>query len=76
MFKQAISIDQNDLIDTFHTSSANVSDIKLLSVLLSFISNAENRVIYADKGFKSLINDELLRSMKFKNEIMHKKIFI
>ena len=76
MFKQAISIDQNDLIDTFHTASANVRDIKLLSVLLSFISNAENRVKYADKGFKTLINDELLRSMKFKNKIMHKKIFI
>ena len=71
-FKQAMVVDERGLIDVVYTTRANVNDSKLLPVLLPYIYKEGKEAIYADKGFKTTKNDELLRKMHLKNRIMHK----
>jgi Transposase and inactivated derivatives, IS5 family len=71
-YKQSVAVDEKGMIDAVCTSSANVNDGKLLSVLLSFLPSSRKKEILADKGYKIPQNDELLKMGNIKNRIMFK----
>lgn len=55
-----------------YTTAANEHDSKGLEPLLKKLVKAERREVYADKGYKSKANEEMLKKMGSKSRIMHK----
>lgn len=72
-FKQQTAVDQNGLVVGIHTIVANEHDSKGLKKLISKLPRKyTSNGIFADKGYKTKKNDDLLKKNKIKNRIMHK----
>lgn len=72
-FKQQTAVDANGLVVGLHTVPANEHDSKGLTPLLEKLDDAYlHNGVYADKGYKTSANDDLLKNKKIKNRVMHK----
>lgn len=58
-------------IDKIHVTSANVSEVNQLPIL---IKDIKEKRIYADKGYTSKENRTVLKKQKLKDGIMHKEV--
>lgn len=71
-YKCFVSVDdKNGYIDKVHITSANVAEVTQMSKI---IEKTTNKRIYADKGYCSQENRNILKKQKCKDGIMHKKI--
>ena len=71
-YKRHTVTDENGLILAEETTPANASDIKHLETPLQKAHLPRQTPVYADKGYDSSENREVLRRMKLKSRIMHK----
>jgi IS5 family transposase len=71
-YKKHVITDSEGLILGVHTTSANVNEVANLAEVLAKVELSEGTTFYGDKGYKSAKNDELLRTKKLKNRILHK----
>ena len=71
-YKKHIATDENGLIISLVTTSANESDIKNLEKVLTKAKLKKGSWVKADKGYKSFENDQIIKKLKLKNHIMHK----
>ena len=71
-YKQHIAVDEDGLIEGVHTTAANEHDSKGLKDLLDNVPDKKKQEIWADKGYKTSANDELLSQVGIKNRIQDK----
>ena len=71
-YKQHTAVDEQGLVLGLVTTSANESDTSHLKDLLEKIELEPRATVKADKGYKSLRNDELISKHKLRNRVMHK----
>jgi IS5 family transposase len=72
-YKKHILTDEEGLVDTVHTTTANEHDSKGLKPLIKKTSKQRiKKGIFTDKGYKVPDNDELLKEEVLKNRIQHK----
>ena len=73
-YKNFVTTDTTDgYIESVEVTPANVSEIKHLDAVLSMIDNHEDiKVLFADKGYDSQANIDLLKSKGIGNGIMKK----
>lgn len=71
-YKRHTVTDENGLILAEETTAANESDIKHLEAPLEKANLPAGIPIYADKGYDSSANKEVLVRMKLKSRLMHK----
>lgn len=71
-YKKHHLTDQNGLVLGILTTSANVNEITNLAEVLAIVDLPKNTIIYGDKGYQSLKNEELLKEEEFKNRILKK----
>lgn len=71
-YKRNTVTDENGLILAEETTPANESDMKHFETPLRKANLPENTPVYADKGYNSSENKEILVRMKLKDRIMHK----
>lgn len=70
-YKAHLGVDTDGLVKGVYTTTANEHDSKGLQPLLERIAN-QCESIYADKGYKSKANDELIAKHKLKNRVQDK----
>lgn len=73
-YKRHTVTDENGLILAEETTAANESDIKHLETPLQKANLPVRTPVYADKGYNSSENKEVLTRMKLKSRIMHKGV--
>lgn len=72
-FKHHDAVDENGLIVSVHTTTANEHDSKGLAALLDKTAKRHKEEgVWADKGYKVPDNDQLLLDANIKNRVMHK----
>lgn len=71
-YKRHSVTDENGLVLAEETTAANESDIKHLETPLKKANLPKKTLVYADKGYDSAENKEVLARMKLKSRIMHK----
>lgn len=72
-YKKHIAVDEDGLVLTVHTTTANEHDSKGLKKIVEKIPKEKmKKGIYADKGFKVPENDQLLEQERIKNRLQHK----
>lgn len=71
-FKQHTGTDENGLVVSVVTTSANESDIKHLEDVLDKAPLLPMATVKADKGYKSAENDKIVKDKNLKNRILHK----
>lgn len=71
-YKRHTVTDGNGLILAEETTAANASDMKHLETPLQKANLPEGTPVYADKGYDSSENREVLVRMRLKSRIMHK----
>ena len=71
-YKRHSVTDENGLVLAEETTAANESDIKHLETPLKKANLPKKTLVYADKGYDSAENKEILARMKLKSRIMHK----
>lgn len=73
-YKKHVATDENGMIRGLVTTAANESDTKHLEAVIDHVAVWDERAwLKADKGYKSQVNDQLLRDRKLKNHIMYKE---
>jgi transposase, IS5 family len=71
-YKQHTVSNQDGFVLGIHTTSANQSDTKNLRPAIDKVELKARTAVFADKGYASAENDELLRTKKLKNRILNK----
>lgn len=71
-YKKHVVTDNQGLILGVLTTAANVQEISNLEEVLATCQLQQGTKVKADKGYKSKANDEILRKLKLKNQIMFK----
>ncbi len=71
-YKKHHVTDTEGLVIGLLTTPANVNEIANLEEVLATADLPENIHIYADKGYRSAKNEDLLRNKKLKSRILHK----
>lgn len=71
-YKQHTVTNQEGFILGIHTTAANESDIKNLESALNTVKLKARTPVYADKGYASEENDNILIEKKLKNRILYK----
>lgn len=71
-YKQHTVSNQDGFVLGIHTTSANQSDIKNLKSVLDKVDLKARTPVFADKGYASAENDQLLQTKKLKNRILNK----
>ena len=67
-----IAVDDDGMIEGVYTTTANEHDSKGLDAILSKIPQEKKQEVWADKGYKSKANDDVLQKHQSKNRIQHK----
>jgi len=65
---------QEGFVLGIHTTAANESDIKNLESALNTVKLKPRTPVYADKGYSSEENDNVLIAKKLKNRILYKAV--
>lgn len=73
-YKRHSVTDENGLVIAEETTPANESDIKHLEKPLEKAKLPQGTPVYADKGYDSTANKDVLKRMKLKSRIMHKGV--
>lgn len=73
-YKQHTVSNQEGFVLGIHTTSANESDIKNLGNALNTVKLKPRTPVYADKGYASAENNNILTAKKLKNRILYKAI--
>ena len=63
---------QNGLIQAVMTTAANIPDCKLLEGILKKVDLEKDSFVFADKGYASASNRDLLKGLNMKDGIMFK----
>ena len=71
-YKRHTVTDENGMVLAEETTAANESDMKHLETPLKKAKLPRKALVYADKGYDSMENKEILKRMKLKSRIMHK----
>ena len=71
-FKQHTGTDENGMITSVITTSANESDMSHLIDVVELADLPKDAWVMADKGYKSKKNDELVESRQWKNKVMNR----
>lgn len=71
-YKEHVATDENGLILSVETTSANEHDSKAFEKLIDKAQLNENTRVFADKAYKSEKHDTLLKEKKLKNRVHHK----
>jgi len=71
-YKKHHVTDTEGLVIGLLTTPANVNEIANLEDVLATADLPENIHVYGDKGYRSVKNEELLKSRKLKSRILHK----
>ena len=72
-YKHHDAVDENGMVVSVHTTTANKHDSKGLRPLLKKTPKRHKKEgVFADKGYKVPENDKLLENEKIKNRLMHK----
>lgn len=71
-YKRHTVTDENGLVLVEETTAANASDIRHLETPLQKANLPEETPVYADKGYDSSQNRDILVRMRLKSRIMHK----
>lgn len=71
-YKKHVLTDEEGLVLGVVTTAANVNEISNLEEVLENVDLAPQTKVYADKGYQSEKNQQLLSSKKLKSRIMHK----
>lgn len=71
-FKQHTGTDENGMITSVITTSANESDMSHLVDVVELAALPKDAWVMADKGYKSKKNDELVESHQWKNKVMNR----
>lgn len=70
-YKEHLAVDEDGLVKAVYTTTANEHDSKGLEPLLAKV-HQDCDSIYADKGYKTSANDQLLKEYELKNRIQDK----
>jgi len=73
-YKQHTVSNQEGFVLGIHTTAANESDIKNLESALNTVKLKPRTPVYADKGYASEENDNVLIAKKLKNRILYKAV--
>ncbi|MEG1556359.1 MAG: IS5 family transposase [Bacteroidales bacterium] len=74
-YKQHVGTDENGMIRVVITTAANESDIKHLEDVIEAVDDFDHRAwIKADKGYQCATNDQVIKTKKMRNHIMHKAL--
>lgn len=73
-YKQHTVTNQEGFVLGIHTTAANESDIKNLESALNTVKLKPRTPVYADKGYASADNDNVLKAKKLKNRILYKAV--
>lgn len=73
-YKKHTATNQEGFILGIHTTAANESDIKNLEATLNTITIDKRTPVFADKGYASAENDQVLIDKKLKNRILYKGV--
>lgn len=73
-YKQHTVSNQEGFILGIHTTAANESDIKNLENVLDTVKLKPRTPVYADKGYASEENDNVLIKKRLKNRILYKAV--
>jgi len=73
-YKQHTVSNQEGFVLGIHTTAANESDIKNLESALNTVKLKPRTPVYADKGYSSEENDNVLIAKKLKNRILYKAV--
>lgn len=71
-FKKHVISDENGLVLGLTTTAANVNEISNFEDVLDTVNLEAGTKVYADKGYQSKKNRELLSNKKLKSRILHK----
>jgi IS5 family transposase len=71
-FKKHYVTDANGLVIGVATTAANVNEISNLKEVLDTAGLSSGTIVFADKGYQSAKNNELLEKLELKNRIMKK----
>ena len=71
-YKKHMAVDENGMILSVHSTTANEHDSKGLEATVKKIPKEHCEAVYADKGYQVPKNKEMLAKKKIKNRIMHK----
>ena len=72
-YKMTTAVDpQNGLIQAVMTTAANIPDCKLLEGILKKVDLEKDSFVFADKGYASASNRDLLKGLNLKDGIMFK----
>lgn len=72
-FKGHVLVDSNGIIESLSVTPANVHDTVIFPELIESTPLSEGDIVYADKGYHSAANKELLKQRKLEDKIMHKR---
>lgn len=70
-YKQHVATNQEGFVLGIHTTAGNESDIKNLGSTLDKIKIAPRTPVYADKGYASAENENILKAKKLKSRILN-----
>lgn len=73
-YKQHVISNQEGFILGIHTTAANESDVKNLASTLDSVKLKPSTPVYADKGYASQENDNVLIKKRLKNRILYKAV--
>lgn len=73
-YKKHTVTNQEGFVLGIHTTAANESDVKNLETALNTVKLKVRTPVFADKGYASKENDQILSSKKLKNRIMYKAV--
>jgi IS5 family transposase len=73
-YKQHTVSNQEGFVLGVHTTAANQSDIKNLETALNTVKLKPRTPVFADKGYASAENDNVLITKKLKNRILYKAV--
>ncbi len=72
-YKVHTMVDSNGIVEELAVTSANVHDTVMFPELIARASLSEGDTVYADKGYHSEKNKEILAQRKLNDQIMHRR---
>lgn len=72
-YKAHTLVDSNGIVEELSVTSANVHDTVMFPELIDNAPLSEGDTVYADKGYHSEKNKEILAQRKLNDQIMHKR---
>lgn len=72
-YKAHTLVDSNGIVEEMTVTSANVHDTVMFEELIDKAPLSEGDTVYADKGYHSEKNKEVLKRRKLNDQIMHKR---